>query len=94
MDLFFVFFQFNVAGIQMINKLFRVPCPGANKDAEVLLPFIVTETILSFNSHGDTRIQISRVYYFYKVFRKETFVFFNPGLASSVGSLVDGKGDS
>jgi len=57
---------------------------SANKDAKVLILY----------SQGDTWIQILRVHYFHEVFRKESLVFFSPGLESRVGSAVKGKGDS
>lgn len=72
-----------IGWIQMIN-FSRLFGPSANKDAKLLMLY----------SHGDTWIQILRVYYFYEVFRKESLVFFSPELESSVGSAVNGKGDS
>lgn len=66
------------------KKFLRLLCPSANKDAKVLILY----------SYGDTSIQMSRVYYFYEVFRKESLVFFRPGIETSVGTAVNGKGSS
>jgi hypothetical protein len=52
----------------MVNKLFKVLWPIANKDTVVVLPFTIY-------SYCDTWIQISRIYYFYEIFNKGSLIF-------------------